>query len=74
MKNLITYYCYFLYDILWGLIFIEWSIKSFNDQSIFTFVLFTTVLFLGLKDLIRKHYDFMKYYPYFENKWSGVIF
>jgi len=74
MKNLITYYCRFLYDIIWGLIFIKLSINAFNHQSIFMFILFTTVFCWGARDLINRHINFMKYYPHFEHKWDDLSF
>ena len=74
MKNLITYYCRFLYDIFWAQILIVYSIKSFNDQSIFMFILFITFFFWGIEDLITRHSNFMKYYPYFDHKWDRLSF
>jgi hypothetical protein len=69
MKNLTIYFINGVLSVLVILISLKYLFVSFSEVSYFGVFIWSLIISIETDMLISRHKNFMKYYPYFEDKW-----
>lgn len=69
MKNLTIYFINGVVSVLVALLSLKFLIISFSEVSYFGVFIWSLIFSIEVYGLIERHINFMKYYPYFEDKW-----
>lgn len=71
--KLIMYFIYGIMDSIVLMLSIKWLIISVMDVDYIGVVIWSLLISFNLDNMIDKHRNFKKYYPYFEDKWLQLF-
>lgn len=67
------YYVYLFLNLMVIHYFISYCVKSFIECDYLWFALCLSLVLNDFLSIYRRHLTFMKYYPYFNDKWDSFI-
>lgn len=71
--KLIMYFIYGIMDSIVLMLSIKWLIISVMDVDYIGVFIWALLISFNLDNMIDKHRNFKKYYPYFEDKWLQLF-